>query len=257
MKPWIKIIIGVVCGFAGGFAAGFLSHKKMNDIQFEEISEEEMKEIEARIQNKDISDGSDKTKEEIEKVFDSPVKNIFTDEQLPEDPDKLRNALQGKTPYMKADSEQKTKYEEMWKTVKEYSSESNANDIPTEEAGPGEEEFDEDFLEMIEEEAAEPGKGFVEPPHLIDLADFYNDRPEFDKVTIHWFEPDNTWIDDNEDIIADISSYIGMENVDKMFAKNGPGDDPDVRFVRNEQYGSDYEIIRHHRSWQETNGGVE
>lgn len=246
MKPWVKIFIGVVCGFAGGFAAGFLSHKKMNDVQFEEISEEEMKEIEETIQNNKKT-----AKEAVENVFKDPVNEIFDGQDLPEDPDKLRNALQGKTPYIQADKDQKQQYEKMWNAVKDYSSEENANDIPT---APEEEEFDEDFLEMIEGEIVEPGSGFVEPPHQISLSDFYNDRPEFDKITIEWFEEDNTWLDENEEIIADISSYIGITDAADMFKETPSGDDPDVRFVRNDKYGTDYEIIRHHRSYGETTG---
>lgn len=256
MKPWIKILIGVACGFAGGFAAGFFSHKKMNDIQFQEISEEEMKEIEDKIQNSKKTD----VKDAIDSTFKPPVEEIFENKELPDDPDKLRNALQGKTPYIQADKDQKTKYEQLWNATKNYSNEENANDLPTENEdppGPDEENFDEGFLEMIENEEADPGSGFVDPPHVISLVEFYNERPEFDKITIEWYEPDNVWVDDNEEIIHDISSYVGMINVDAMFAENGPEDDPDVRFVRNEQYGTDYEIIRHHRSLAETTGGVE
>lgn len=61
------------------------------------------------------------------------------------------------------------------------------------------------------------------------------------------------YLDENEEIIADIQSYVGL-NAATLFAKNGPQDDPDIRFVRNEQYGSDYEIVRHHRSYRETLG---
>lgn len=254
MKPWIKIFIGVVCGFAGGFAAGFFSHKKMNDIQFEEISEEEMKEIEKSIQN-----SKETVRESVEQVFKEPVTEIFEKTDLPENPDELRNTLQGKTPYIQADKDQKLMYEKLWNATKEYSDEDNANNLPTEaeERGPEEEEFDEEFLEMLENEIVEPGSSFVEPPHMISLSDFYNDRPEFDKITIEWFEEDNVWIDEKEEIIGDISSYIGMLDAPSLFKVNGPEDDPDVRFVRNDQYGTDYEIIRHHRSWKETTGGVE
>lgn len=252
MKPWIKIFIGVMCGFAGGFAAGFFSHKKMTDIQFEEISEEEMKEIEEKIQNN--------KKEPTEEVKESkPETKILKDGDLPTDPDKLKLKLQGKTPYIQADAEQKTAYEKMWKITKSYSDEENANDIPVEgeSVGPEEEDFDEDFLEMIEEETVEPGSSFVEPPHIIDLPAFYNDRPDFDKITINWWEEDNVWTDEKDEIIPDISSYVGEVDIVGSFKKTEPGDDPDVRFVRNDQYGTDYEIIRHHRSWKEETQGVE
>lgn len=239
MKIWIKILIGVVTGFAGGFASGFLVHKKLNDVQFEEVSEEQMKEIEQKV---------NAAKEKAE------AKEKELPEKLPEDPDKLKLALQGKRPYIEADKEQKQAYEKLWNATKEYSNEENANELPTQD----EEEFtEEEYVSQLEQEAEkEAADEFVEPPHVIGLADFYNDRPENDKITIHWYEPDNVWLDENEEIIPDIKSYIGMQ-VQTLFASNSPEDDPDVRFVRNDRYGSDYEIIRHHRSFRETVGGVE
>lgn len=256
MKIWIKIAIGVVCGFAGGFASGFFVHKKMNDVKFEEVSEEEMNEIEQMAQ-KDIQ-GMKEVANDLHAV------NVKTEEAIDnaKNTDELRNAMQGKTPYIRADHDQKRAYEKMWQTTKEYSSEDNANGIPVpivpeeeEDDHPGEEDFDEDFLEQIEEEAAEAGNDFTEPPHLITLGEFYNERPEYDKVTIDWYQPDNTWTDERQEIIADIRDYIGMEP-DGLFEQNTGDDDPDVRFVRNEKYGSDYEIIRHHRSWAATVGGI-
>ena len=239
MKIWIKILIGVVTGFGGGFVSGFLVHKKLNDVQFEEVSEEQMKEIEQKV---------NAAKEKAE------AKEKELPETLPEDPDKLKLALQGKRPYIEADKEQKQAYEKLWNATKEYSNEENANELPTQD----EEEFtEEEYVSQLEQEAEkEAADEFVEPPHVIGLADFYNDRPENDKITIHWYEPDNVWLDENEEIIPDIKSYIGMQ-VQTLFASNSPDDDPDVRFIRNDRYGSDYEIIRHHRSFRETVGGVE
>ena len=236
MKVWLKILIGVAVGFGGGFASGFFAHKKLNDVEFEEVSEEEMKSIEARVEEATKR----ATENAVPKEKDIP-------ENLPDDPDKLKMALQGKKPYSEADKEQKLAYERMWATTKDYSSQENADNLPV---------MDEEAFEE-QENAEEPEKPdeWVDPPHVIGLADFYNDRPENDKVTINWYEPDNTWLDENEDVIPDIKSYIGME-VAELFASNSPDDDPDVRFVRNDKYGSDYEIVRHHRSLRETVGGV-
>lgn len=245
MKIWIKIAIAGIVGFGAGFGVGFLVHKKVNDIQFEVISEEEMDELEKNFNEKVESKKDD--------ILDK-YKNV---EDLPEDVDKLKNALQGKTPYIQADQDQKMAYEKLWNATKEYSDEENANDIPTLTPDDDDANLDEEFLEQIEEEAAEAGNDFVDPPHVISLADFYNDRPDYDKITIDWFEPDNVWIDEREEIIADISSYIGMLQVNELFAKNTANDDPDIRFVRNDNYGSDYEIVRHHRSYKETVGGVD
>jgi len=234
MKPWIKILISVVSGFAGGFAAGFLCHKKMNDIQFEEIDEEEM----AQIENELKKNKEEKT-DPLEKKMD------ILEKADPQNEDEIRNAMQGKISYVKADEEAKKRFASTWETVKGYSDEDNADSLPIDP----EDGLDEDFLEMIEKEEVEPGQ--MEPPHLITLSEFYNERPEYDKITIDWYEEDNTYLDENEEIIADIQSYVGT-NAAALFGKNtGEQDDPDIRFVRNEQYGSDYEIVRHHISWRQ------
>ena len=239
MKPWIKILIGVVAGFAGGFASGFLVHKKMNDIQFEEIDEETMAEIEQNFKE-DM-----KTAEEAKDILDKI--NASIEKADPQNEDELRNALQGKIPYSKAEPEIKEKYSPAWETVRHYSDEENADSMPIDP----EDGLDEDFLESLEEEEIDPGR--MEEPHIISLSEFYNERPEYDKITIDWYEPDDVYLDEREELIADIDSYIGM-SAKKLFSVKGPDEDPDICFVRNEGYGSDYEVIRHHRSWKETSG---
>lgn len=261
MKPiLIKILIGVA-GFAGGFASGFLVHKKMNDIQIEEISEEEMKEI----VQKDIQSVPSSDEKEEKQVISE---EIGAAQELPEKEDDIRNTLQGKTPYMQADKDTKTAYEKLWKATKGYSNAENANQYPVwktegmakvtdeaEEESPEEDDFDEEFLEQLEQEAVEAGNAFVDPPHQIDLVSFYNDHPEWDSVTIKWYMEDNTWIDENDEIIPDIQSYTGI-GIGNPFNEDPIDEDPDVRFWANPRYQTNYEFIRHHRSWAETTGEV-
>ena len=249
MKPWVKTLIFTVIGFGGGFASGFFCHKKLNEVKFEEVTEDEMAEIERDI--------SKKESKEVEKESQS------TDEELPANVDELRNHLQGKTSYLKADAEAKAKYASIWNTVERYSDEENANKLPVQKTEKVEEDeeaedidpedgLDENFLEGLELEEVEPGQ--VEKPHPITLGDFYNDRPDYDKITIDWYPEDNTFLDEREEVIADIQGYVGMD-VKPLFNKTYENEDPDVRFVRNEQYSSDYEIIRHHNSYKEMMGG--
>ena len=247
MSTWIKVAVGVVLGFAGGFASGYLVHRKINNVEFEEIEEAEMAEIEEGLKKKEK--GRDPVTDAIEQKAD-----------LPDDPDKMRMSLQGKVSYLHADQEAKERYAKIWGTVNGYSNKDNADQMPVEKEeytdAPAdlEDEFDEDFLEMIEEEEVEPGQ--VSPPHPIDLVAFYNERNEYDKITVDWYEPD-VFLDEKEEVIADIKSYFGNIDIRKLFADNSDSEDPDTRFIRNEKYGTDYEIIRHHRTWSETVGGSE
>ena len=151
MKPWIKILIGVVSGFAGGFATGFLFHKKMNDIQFEEIDEEEMARLEEAAKSP-LQTACDNASKAIDKL----AKNMGVID--PQNTDEIRNAMQGKVSYVKADEEAKARFAKTWETVKEYSDEENADSLPVDP----EDGLDEEFLEMIEEEGIE--FVCVEPP---------------------------------------------------------------------------------------------
>lgn len=270
MKPiLIKIFIGVA-GFAGGFASGYLVHKRMNNIQFEEVTEEEMNEIE-----KTHSSYSNLSQEEKTNTSEE----VGAAQELPEKPDDIRNELQGKTPFIKADSDTKKAYEKLWKATSEYSTEDNANQYPvwrfdknavmgsendaekSSEKGTDEAEddledgIDEDFIDQLGEEADSAENNFEDPPHQIDLIAFYNDNPDWDSVTIHFYMDDNTWVDENEEVIPDIASYTGMKNVNP-FNEEPIDDDPDVRFWANPFYKTNYEFIRHHRSWGEENGEV-
>lgn len=274
MKPiLIKVLIGVI-GFAGGFASGYLVHKKMNNIQFEEITEEEMDALEK--DNHPVQ----ASQEQVEESKTS--EEIGAAQELPEKPDDIRNALQGKTPYMKADADTKTAYEKLWKATNEYSNSDNADQYPvwksesaiaadtigvtnngaekdidkdTDEAEDSEEEFDQEFIEQLEQEAEAAQNYFDDPPHQIDLISFYNDHPDWDSITIHWYMEDNVWIDENEEKIPDIASYTGIKNLNP-FNEEPIDDDQDIRFWANPQYHTNYEFIRHHRSWAEASGEV-
>lgn len=255
MKPWMKILIGAIAGFGGGFAAGFFCHKKLNDIQFKEISAEEMEELEKAVI------GEKEEKEE-------KLPNL---EDLPSEPDELRKTLQGKVSYIQADQEAKKRFAGGWDAIQRYSDEENANHLPVEKSSPLHDEdsehydpdeddgpydledgFDEDFMETIEKETVEPGQ--MEPPHVISLSEFYNERQEYDKITIDWWEPDDTYMNEREEVIADIVDETGMDPK-ALFARNGPDEDPDVRFIRNEGNSCDYEIVRHHITYLEATGG--
>lgn len=266
MKLWIKVGIGVLSGFGAGFATGFLFHKKLNDVEFEEISEEEMAKIEANVNGKTVT--KKEAAHEMTEAEASSLARVNSVEELPKDPDELKKALQGKVSYLKADQEEKEKYAKIWGAVKDYSNEENADNLPvqqhseeeefTDSPSDVEEGFDEQFLEVIEQEEVEPGQ--VEPPHAISLNEFYNERPEYDKISLDWYEkgPNDTgigtFVDDRGEIIASIETYVGDVDLVKLFNEETDGE-PDVRFIRNESYGSDYEIVRHHMTLQEYMGG--
>ena len=251
MKIWLKVLLGVIGGFGAGFASGFFVHKKINDVQFEEVSEEDLDKLLEGLQDgtKNLPSGNEDAAKKADFDRNKAIQEAGTN------PDKLRNALQGKTPYIQADNDKKKEYSKIWNTVKSYSNEENADEIPTESNDISEEDDVSEHMEALENEIADE---VAEPepkkePYMITLGEFYDERREYDKITIDWYDGDNVVLDETENPIADVISYVGCD-MNTLFGRPPADGDPDSRFVRNDRYGTDYEIIRHHGSWHELSG---
>lgn len=248
MRLWLKILLGVVGGFAGGFAAGFFTHKKINEVQFEEVSEEELDKLMESMPNDILSKIENNTQETHSKAPSKAEKALDT---YSSNPDKLRNALQGKTPFIAADDEKKKEYSKMWQTVKGYSNEENANDLPVpdEDNLDLEKSIDKEFMDIlddVDDPISPPGS---EKIFKISLGEFYQDHREYDKITIDWYDEDDILLDEREEIIADPTSYVGCQ-IKELFAGPSIDGDPDAVYVRNDKYATDYEVIRHHASYK-------
>lgn len=79
------------------------------------------------------------------------------------------------------------------------------------------------------------------PPYVISDIEMYNDMLEYDKVTLTYYEGDQTLSDDDEHIIDDVDAIIGLANLESFGVHC---EDPDMLHVRNDRLGSDYEVIK-------------
>ena len=242
MKIWLKILLGVMGGFAGGFAAGFLTHKKINDTQFEEVTEEDFQKLlegapeEVKKANDEINAHNShyKAPSSLEKAIAEGETNV----------DKLKVAAAGKTPFMAADDEKKKEYSKMWQTVHNYSNEDNANNLPVPDDDLDlEQAIDKEFMDAMDDDDDDPDT--KAEPYEITLGEFYEERREYDKKTIDWYDEDDVTLDEDEKIIADPETYVGC-SMKELFKKPPVDGDPDSIFIRNDHYGTDYEVIRHH-----------
>jgi hypothetical protein len=91
-------------------------------------------------------------------------------------------------------------------------------------------------------------------PYVIGVEEFSEDMTHFDKLTIYYYEDDDTLVEGGEDIITDVDWTIGNDSLDH-FGDNS--DDPDIVYVRNERISVDYEVIRLPKSYAETVLGYE
>lgn len=90
-------------------------------------------------------------------------------------------------------------------------------------------------------------------PYVITLEEFSAERMDFDKTSISYYEEDDTLLDDGDEVIDDVDGTIG-DSALSSFGEGNPS--PDVVYVRNERLGTDFEVVRHHASYQEAVLGV-
>jgi hypothetical protein len=101
------------------------------------------------------------------------------------------------------------------------------------------------------EEMSFKSKESIMKPHVITLEEFAEEMDNYDKLTIYYYEDDDTLADEDEQIIEDIANIIG----DEALSRFGDGsDDPEVVYVRNDKLEIDYEVIRLSKSYAETVG---
>lgn len=87
-----------------------------------------------------------------------------------------------------------------------------------------------------------------EEPYVISLAEFSNDEEDFDKITIRYFEEDDTLTEELRKDTMPIES-VGAENLSRF----GVGsEDESIVYIRNEQLKIDFEVIRDEGSYTES-----
>lgn len=77
---------------------------------------------------------------------------------------------------------------------------------------------------------------------VISMEEFMNDTSGYDRLTINYYEEDNTLADENEEIITNIENLVGDEAL--YFEDN-----ENVAYVRNNKIGALLEILLVHGSY--------
>lgn len=104
-------------------------------------------------------------------------------------------------------------------------------------------------------------RGYHEPPserdpynpYVISALEFMDEMEgEFDKITITYFEGDNTLCDERDEILDDIEGLVGSDSLSQFGVKS---DDPNVVYVRNEKLKIDFEIVLDPQNYGEIVGG--
>lgn len=85
----------------------------------------------------------------------------------------------------------------------------------------------------------------ADDPYTITADQFVNEKRNYEKVTLLYFEGNGVLCDDTERMVEDIDASIGAENLDKF------GEfEEDVAYIRNERLGIDYEVLLQHSTYK-------
>lgn len=112
----------------------------------------------------------------------------------------------------------------------------------------------EDVLENVEdEEAEEREERFSNEPYVISVKEFMDDKEDYDKVTVTYFEGDDTLCDEREQIIPDIEGTVGSDSLTKFGQLS---DDKNIVYVRNDIIQTDFEVALDKRDYSDVVLGI-
>lgn len=84
-------------------------------------------------------------------------------------------------------------------------------------------------------------------PYVIDHDTFHEEMSGYEKITLNYYRENDVLTDDQDEVISDMVDIIGKDAL-ANFGYNS--DDPDIVYVRNEKYESDYEVVRLHERYE-------
>lgn len=89
-------------------------------------------------------------------------------------------------------------------------------------------------------------------PHILHVDEYNAGEKEYDQDTLTWYDGDDVLCDNRDNIVEHGEEKLGLQNL-QLFGK-GSGD-PNVLYIRNDQFEMDYEVIRSDGSYaQEVQG---
>ena len=101
-------------------------------------------------------------------------------------------------------------------------------------------DFASDYQEEYERDRSQP--------YIITVKEFMEDRDEYDKTTITYFEDDDVLCDEREEVIPNVEYTVGNDALTKFGELS---EDKNIVYVRNERTSTDFEIVRDRRSYAE------
>lgn len=235
-----KILINALMFIAGAATGAFVTYKYLEQ-KFETILEDEVDAVkhyakkkiqiakleqdvarcETKLTSNDKDVISDLITEEKINISNIKLKDLDTDEDIVIDGDGVYHANHV---YFEEDSESSEDNEEEEEEI----------------------EFDDDFI-------IEPPSKLerMKIPFIISSREFAEEMEHFDKISLNYYAGDETFADDQDELIDDIRMLVG--DAYEYFGANP--DDPDVVYVRNFRLSTDFELCRVYGRYSDTIAG--
>lgn len=233
-----KIVLGILAGVGGltlGAAVGHLATKKYLLDQFESLIDNEI----------------ELTKAHLEEVYGAKYAELAAAFQEETQEEVVPTPLETETEIYTPDGN--------FDVAKNLSVELNDDgtekepEEPEEDLIPDEAAEDSALREHIEslqyEEEAETAEEVVDEffqnrdhtqPYVISIEEYMTTEDDFAKVSLSFYEGDETLCDENERVITDVSR-VGHDNLHRF---GDHSDNKDIVYIRNSVHGVDYEVLR-------------
>lgn len=91
-------------------------------------------------------------------------------------------------------------------------------------------------------------------PYIISVQEFMEDHEDYDKLSITYYEGDDTLLDDAGQMINNVEETVREESLGKFGFGSG---NPDMVYVRNEKFRTDFEVSRSEGSYTHDVLGIE
>lgn len=212
MKESARAFVYLTAGLGIGGAAGYFTTKKLLEAKYEN---------ELNIQIQEVKDYYKLVRKEGEYASPETVP-VEYEQTTPENYGDYENILEG-LEYIEHSEEVVTEEEEIDETEEEV------EEVP-------ESEYKKEYNRNRNE------------PYIISVKEFMEDREEYDKTTITYFEDDDVLCDEREEVIPNVEYTVGNEALIKFGELS---EDKNIVYVRNERTSTDFEILRDRRSYAE------
>lgn len=228
------VLAGVGVGLVGGVVIGGLYMNRRLRLEYEKIAEDEIAEMQAHYRAKETARSANNSKPDLDELKDLAKPYAGDDADLdiviePEEPKDLaeevyeNEAARGTAPVQK-ESETKNIFEEH-----------GDKDAPVDR-------WDQEH----EEDMRQPGV-----PHVIHMDE--HGAKGYTETSLTYYAGDDVLAGERDNVFEDQDELVGVANLDKF----GHGsNDANLVYVRNDEMGVDFEIIRTNKSFAEEVHGL-